>query len=185
MRSRLESYVTVGIYARLTQLVECFPYKEEVGGSSPSSSTIKKGCDNMSLAVYAGSFDPFTIGHLSVYKKAAADFDDVVVVIARNAKKQRSFYSEQECAAVLERLGITHEIHDGLVVDICEQLGAKRIVRGIRNTTDFLYEEEIADANKFLAPNIETVYYRADNNISSSLVRLCKQEGRPFRELIP
>lgn len=139
----------------------------------------------MSTAVYAGSFDPFTMGHLSVYKKAKADFKDVVVVIARNAKKQRSFYSEEAVLDVLSTLGIKALIRTGLVVDACAEIGATRIIRGLRNTTDYLYEEEVANVNKELAPNIETIYYRADNNISSSLVRLCKEEGRPWEHMVP
>lgn len=139
----------------------------------------------MSVAVYAGSFDPWTKGHQSVYNKAKADFTEVIVVIARNAKKKRSFYSEEEVLAHLTRLGIKAVIWDGLVVDACAKVGASRIIRGLRNTTDYLYEEEIANVNKELSPDIETVYYRADNNISSSLVRLCKEEGRPWEHMVP
>lgn len=131
------------------------------------------------IAVYAGSFDPFTNGHLSIVQSASDLFDHVYVVIAQNANKQRKISPDQmkdaisqvfkrerllNCTAVL--------LPDTLVADYCKTLDAQYLVRGIRNTSDYLYEENIAKINREINPELKTIYFRADNEvISSSMVR--------------
>lgn len=131
------------------------------------------------IAVYAGSFDPFTNGHLSMVRQAAGIFDELIIVIADNFNKKRHYDSLRMRDAILYCL-----ISEGLIVncsvvtseymtvDACSAWGAQYLVRGIRSTSDFLYEEDIAKINKRLNPDIKTVYLRAeDDALSSSMVR--------------
>ncbi len=130
------------------------------------------------LAVYAGSFDPVTLGHLDVIERASALFSDVVVAIGINAARQALFSIEdrlQLVATVSKPMkNVTVESFDGLLIEYCRQRGARVIVRGLRAATDFEYELQIAHANADLCPEIDTVFLptRVKNGfISASLVR--------------
>ena len=145
------------------------------------------------IAVYAGSFDPFTNGHLSIVQSASDLFDHVYVVIAQNANKQRKISPEQmkeaisqvfkrekllNCTAVL--------LPDTLVADYCKTLDAQYLVRGIRNTSDYLYEENIAKINREINPELKTIYFRADNEvISSSMVRELAHYKKDISAYVP
>ncbi len=92
-------------------------------------------------AVYAGSFDPFTKGHLYVYGQAKEVFDEVIVLIADNPSKHRMTDAEKMCSMIENVLGDTCVIvHKGLVADYCVSEGIKFLVRGLRSTSDYLYE---------------------------------------------
>lgn len=143
-------------------------------------------------AVFAGSFDPFTNGHLAVLKKACAIFDNVYVGIAPNPSKNRVYPSNKMKAAILETIkkeNLTNcevSIYSGLTVRFCQAVGATYLVRGLRDDEDFSYEEKIAKTNRYLAPEIETIYFRADNDIiSSSTVRGFFKEGEDISRLVP
>jgi pantetheine-phosphate adenylyltransferase len=130
------------------------------------------------VAVYPGSFDPITLGHVDILERAAKLFDRVIVGIGRHPTKPGWLdVSEREAlvASSAEHLpGVEVEAFDGLVVDLCRRCGATVILRGLRATGDFEPEFQMALANRDLAPEIETIFLvpRADRMyVSSSLVR--------------
>ena len=133
-------------------------------------------------AIYPGSFDPFTNGHLDIVKKAAALFDEVDIVIGINSSKSRSFSAESVQNAILETLklnGIENCrvcTHEGLVAAFAKDNGIRYMIRGLRNNMDYNYEENIAEINKLINPNMEYIYFRAENvAVSSSMVKeLCR-----------
>ena len=130
-------------------------------------------------ALFPGSFDPFTAGHLNILGRALTMFDTVVVAVGINQDKRGFFSNEQKLdiirqatAPLGERVRVVS--YDCLTVDICRRLGIRHIVRGIRNMMDFDNEKAIADANRRLAPEIETVIIPTAQefaHISSSAVR--------------
>ena len=146
----------------------------------------------MKKAVYAGSFDPFTIGHLQMVRSAAELFDSVVILVAVNSKKKRMFDKTSMALAIdacLHRQGIDNTevvVSEELTADVCSRLNAGYLVRGLRNTTDYMYEEEIAKFNQRINPGLKTVYLRAvDDDISSSMVRELHTYGKPCDEYVP
>lgn len=128
--------------------------------------------------IIPGSFDPMTIGHLSIIAKASKIFDNVVVAILNNSDKvgfltlaERKEIAEKTCEGLNNVKIITA---DGLLVDIAKSLNISHIVKGLRNTIDFEYEQNMAKINKALEPNIQTIYIPCDPEfdiISSSFVR--------------
>ena len=129
-------------------------------------------------ALFAGSFDPFTAGHLNILARALGMFDEVTVAIGINQDKRGFFSNEQKIEIIkqavkgLENVDVIE--YDGLTVDICRQLGVRHIVRGVRNMLDFENERAIADANRRIAPEIETIIIPTAQefaHISSSAVR--------------
>ncbi|MBR0290608.1 MAG: pantetheine-phosphate adenylyltransferase [Bacteroidales bacterium] len=129
-------------------------------------------------ALFPGSFDPFTAGHLNILKRALTMFDNVVVAIGLNQDK-RGFYSNEQKKDIIRQavrnLGSVRVIeYDGLTIEVCRDLGIRHIVRGVRNMLDFENERAIADANRRLAPEIETIIIPTAQefaHISSSAVR--------------
>ena len=129
-------------------------------------------------ALFPGSFDPFTAGHLNILTRALGMFDEVTVAIGINQDKRGFFSNEQKIEIIkqavkgLENVDVIE--YDGLTVDICRQLGVRHIVRGVRNMLDFENERAIADANRRIAPEIETIIIPTAQefaHISSSAVR--------------
>ena len=136
-------------------------------------------------ALFPGYFDPFTAGHLDILKRALTMFDEVVVAIGINIDKRGFFSTEKkmeiirQATAGLEGVSVIH--YDNLTVDTCRELGIRHIVRGVRNMIDFETERSIADANRKLAPEIETIIIPTAQefaHISSTAVRdLIKHHG--------
>ena len=128
--------------------------------------------------MFPGSFDPFTAGHQNILKRALTMFDEVVVAVGINQDK-RGFYTIEQKIDIIRQAtkdieGVSVIEYDGLTVDICRQLGIRHIVRGVRNMLDFENERAIADANRRLAPEIETIIIPTAQefaHISSSAVR--------------
>jgi len=132
----------------------------------------------MKKAIYPGSFDPFTNGHLDIVKKASALFDEVYIVIGVNSSKKRNFTSEgmkdaiEKTLADLEITNCIVCIHEGLVAEFARQFGIQYMIRGLRNNMDYNYEENIAEVNKLINPEMEYIYFRAENvAVSSSMVK--------------
>ena len=132
----------------------------------------------MTIAVYAGSFDPFTYGHLDILKHSTEIFDKVLVCVAYNPEKKHLLTPEErveiikKCTADFSNI----EIHsfDGLTVDFAKKHGANVLVRGIRNTVDYEYENQLAQINAKLNKDITTVFVTPKpelTSISSSAVR--------------
>ena len=143
-------------------------------------------------AIYPGFFDPFTNGHLDMVKKAADIFDHVYVVIGVNSSKHRSFPAEEVAQAIRETLE-EHQIRnctvcicDGLVAEYARMQGADYMVRGLRNNMDYNYEENIAAVNKLINPELEYVYFRANNiAVSSSMVKELLSYGKDISGYVP
>ena len=143
-------------------------------------------------AIYPGSFDPFTNGHLDIVKKAAAIFDQVYVVIGINAQKKRTFPTENMISAIEKAVadaGISNVVvtaHDGLVAQYAREQGIGYMIRGLRNNMDYNYEENIAEVNKLINPAMESVYFRADNvAVSSSMVKELHSYGLDVSPYLP
>lgn len=129
-------------------------------------------------ALFPGSFDPFTAGHLNILARALTMFDSVVVAIGINQDKVGFFTNSQkkdiirQATTGMDRVSVIE--YDGLTVDVCRELGIHHVVRGVRNMLDFENERAIADANRRLAPDIETIIIPTAQefaHISSSAVR--------------
>ena len=146
----------------------------------------------MKKAIYPGSFDPFTNGHLDIVKKSAALFDEVHVVIGVNSAKKRTFEAEamrEAIEQVMESLALHNvkvEVYEGLVAEFAKQRGIKYMIRGLRNNMDYNYEENIAEVNKLINPAMEYVYFRAENvAVSSSMVKELHTYGLDVSPYLP
>ncbi len=143
-------------------------------------------------AIYPGSFDPFTNGHLDMVKKAATIFEEVYVAIGVNANKRRSFDSHKMKEAIektVHELGLTNvyvTVFEGLVAEYAKENGIGYMIRGLRNNLDYNYEENIAEVNKLINPDMEYVYFRAENvAVSSSMVKELLGYGRDISAYVP
>ncbi len=130
------------------------------------------------IAVYSGTFDPITLGHLDVVRRAAGLFDQLIIAVAVAHHKTTLFSLEQRVSmaqmATKQLANVSIEPFGGLIMDFCTQHGVTAVVRGIRNMTDFDYEAQMAAMNRKLAPKVETVFLLPDAHlacISSTLVR--------------
>ena len=143
-------------------------------------------------ALFPGSFDPVTAGHLNILKRALTMFDEVVVAVGINSDK-RGFYDNEKKLEIIREAtsglnGVSALSYDNLTVDLCHQLGIHHIVRGVRNMIDFETERSIADANRRIAPDIETVIIPTAQeyaHISSSAVRDIIKHGGDYSAFIP
>jgi len=115
------------------------------------------------IALYAGTFDPVTYGHLDVVRRAAALFDKVIVGVSVNPRKAPVFTTEERVQllrkACAEMPNVSVEVVPGLVVDYARRAGAQVIVRGLRAVSDFEFELQMASTNRALAPEVETVFF--------------------------
>lgn len=143
-------------------------------------------------AIYPGSFDPFTNGHLDIVKKASDLFDEVDIVIGVNAKKHRTYDSDKMKQAIEMTISekrlpnVNVEVYGGLVAEYAKDNGIQYMIRGLRNNMDYNYEENIASVNKLIYPEIEYVYFRAENvAISSSMVKELRLFGRDVSIYVP
>lgn len=135
----------------------------------------------MTKAIYAGSFDPFTLGHLDIVNRASTMFDEVIVALGTNTSKSSLFTAEEKYEMIQEVLANNAkdnvsviQFTDGLIVDLAKELGAKVMLRGLRSVSDMEYEMNIASMNKTQAPEIESVFLMANEKyrfVSSSLIK--------------
>lgn len=114
------------------------------------------------VAIFPGSFDPFTIGHESIVKRALPLFDKIVIMIGYNTNKKSFFPVEKRKEWIKQVFSnepkIQVESHEGLTVDFCKKVNASYILRGLRTSADFEYERAIAQINKKMLPQIESVF---------------------------
>ena len=137
------------------------------------------------IAVFPGSFDPFTIGHESIVKRALPMFDKIIIMLGVNHAKKYFFSIELRKQMIVDLFEgnpkIEVETFDGLTVDFCKKVGASYILRGLRTAADFEYERAIAQVNKKMHQNIETVFLLTmpeHTPINSSVVRdILKHKG--------
>lgn len=143
-------------------------------------------------AIYPGSFDPVTNGHLDVIQRAKTIFDKVIVAIAHNINKAGLFEPEERAMLIRSSIGddpqVEVEVFSGLLVDYVVRRRAGVIVRGLRAVADFEYEFQLALMNRRLAPAVDTVFLMTDERsfyISSSLVREVAQHGGDVSTFVP
>lgn len=148
----------------------------------------------MRLAVFPGSFDPFTLGHMDVLRRASALFDEVRVVVIGNPAKSSLFGAAERVSMIdlaIRDAGIANaraESFTGLTAKYAQSVGAGYIVRGLRSASDFEYEAGMEVYNRLLAPGVETVYLNCDAkfaHISSSAVRELLRYGADVGTLVP
>jgi pantetheine-phosphate adenylyltransferase len=144
------------------------------------------------LAVYAGSFDPATLGHLDLIERAAALFEKVIVAIGVHPTKHPLFSADERKDLIREVTkhipNVTVDSFDGLLIQYCVDKGASVIVRGLRVTTDFEYELQIAHANADLCPQVDTVFLPTRTKhgfVSASLVREIASHGGDVSRYAP
>ena len=145
----------------------------------------------MRKAIFPGSFDPFTLGHLDILKRSLLLFDEITVGVGKNINK-KTMFSEEKRISFIEQYfkdepKIKVESYDGLTMDFCKKIGANFIVRGIRNNVDFEFEKAIARTNKKLS-KIETVFLLTSAKtsfISSSIVRELILNNGKYQLLVP
>lgn len=145
----------------------------------------------MSIAVCPGSYDPLTLGHLDVIDRAAAMFDEVIVVVADNYAKKYMFSVAERVElaekAVADRPRVRVEADSGLIAEFCERVGASAIVKGLRGAADFDGEQAMALMNRHLT-GIETVFVMGNpamGHIASSMVKDVATHGGKIDDLVP
>jgi pantetheine-phosphate adenylyltransferase len=144
------------------------------------------------IALFPGSFDPFTKGHEDIVLRGSSLFDEVVIGIGHNSQKQRYFSIEVMITCINEAFknqpNVRVETFVGLTASFAEKIGAKYLLRGLRNTTDFEYENSIAQINKNIYPNLETVLFITSPElayISSTIVRDIHRYGQNVDNYLP
>ena len=146
----------------------------------------------MRIALFPGTFDPITLGHLDIIDRALPLFDKVIVGIGRNANKKPMFTEEQRLQWVQDcyrdNPKVSAVAYEGLTVVCCENVGARFILRGIRYVSDFEYEKAIADMNRSLDGHVETIFLTCSpqyTSVASTLVRDVLRNGGDVRQFLP
>lgn len=146
----------------------------------------------MKRAVYPGSFDPITFGHLDIIERSAKMVDELVIAVLRNSAKNSLFSLDERVNMIRELTkdlpNVRVETFDGLLVDYMSQIDANIIVRGLRAVTDFEYELQIAQMNHVLKDNVETIFLITNlkySYLSSSLVKEIASYGGDISKFVP
>ena len=146
-------------------------------------------------AIYPGTFDPLTNGHIDIIKRSLAIFDEITVLLAKNTQKKTFFSLEErteQMHKILEKMGVSDRVivdnHKGLLVDYCREKSIGVIVRGLRPLVDFEYEFEMAMANRGLNKDIETVFIITDQKyfyLRSTLIKDILSLGGDINDKVP
>jgi pantetheine-phosphate adenylyltransferase len=146
----------------------------------------------MRIALFPGSFDPFTNGHLDVVRRGTSLFDKIIIAIGNNSSKSRYLPVEQMAAMISEVFADEPQVevqsYKGLTADFARETGARFLLRGLRNTTDFEYENTIAQANHHVNPALETVFLITSPPlaaISSTIIREIHRFGGNVDDFVP
>jgi pantetheine-phosphate adenylyltransferase len=144
------------------------------------------------IAVFPGSFDPFTIGHESVIIRSLPLFDEIIIAIGTNTKKEAHFPLESRMEMIREVFSNKPQIkvksYSGLTVDFCRQCGARYLLRGLRTSADFEYERVIAQTNKAMYPDLESVFLLTlpeHTHINSTIIRDVIRYGGDASKFVP
>ena len=144
------------------------------------------------IAVFPGSFDPFTVGHESVVKRALPLFDTIIIAVGTNTTKQSFFTLEQRMQMIRDvfpdESRIVIDQYKGLTVDYCQAKGAKYLLRGLRTSADFEYERAIAQLNKSMYPEVESVFLLTlpeHTPVNSTIVRDIIRHGGNAKKFLP
>lgn len=144
------------------------------------------------VCLFPGTFDPITLGHVDVIKRSVSLFDKLIIAIGVNSQKTPMFTIEQRIAWITEifkeypQISVTS--YSGLTIHYCKEVGAQYMMRGIRYIADFEYEKAIADMNRMLAPEIETIFLTCApeySTISSTIVRDVIRNNGDVSKIIP
>ena len=147
----------------------------------------------MNVAVYPGSFDPITLGHLDIITRASKCFDKVLVCVMVNCDKKQPMFSREKRLELIQK-SIAHlpnvevELWCGLLADYAAKRGANILIKGVRNMTDFDLEMQMARINQGIMPNLETVLLPASapyQHFSSTMVREMIRYGQPLEQYVP
>lgn len=146
----------------------------------------------MKKCIFAGSFDPITLGHIDIVNRALTIFDKVIIAVGKNVGKH-SLLDDKEKEMLINEVFKNNEkvdvlLYEGFTGDLCNQLDVNTIIRGLRNAKDFDYEYSLDVVNKKLFPNVETLYFATNQNylhISSSYVREILSFGGNVEEFVP
>jgi pantetheine-phosphate adenylyltransferase len=144
------------------------------------------------IAVFPGSFDPFTIGHEAIIRRAISLFDEIIIAVGANALK-RNFYSLETRKEMISKVfendpSVTVDHYEGLTVDYCRRKGAGYLLRGLRTSADFEFERAIGQVNKAMAPEIESVFLLTGPEhsfINSTIVRDIIINGGDASRFVP
>ncbi len=147
----------------------------------------------MKRAIYAGSFDPITLGHLDILKRALAIFDEVIIAIATNTSKSSIFSFEERYALIEENIkdikGASLEILEGLTVDFAKKKKAVALIRGLRVISDFEYEFQLAQMNRHMNNEVETILLMPSSSYfftSSTLIRAVSNfDANRIKDFVP
>ncbi len=146
----------------------------------------------MKLAIYPGSFDPLTNGHLDILNRALKVFDKVIVLVAINPLKSSRFTTEEKIEMIKQSTkhlnGVEVTCYQGLTVDYAKKVGATHLIRGLRAVSDFEYEFQLAAANAYANEDIDMVFFMAKGStsfISSSAVMQLYDNGVDVSNLVP
>ena len=143
------------------------------------------------VAVFPGSFDPITKGHESIIKRASLLFDKIVVAIGVNSSKKYMFSIEERirfCEATFNESNISIDTYEGLTIDYCTNIGARYLLRGLRTSADFEYESGIAQMNKAMKSETDTIFMLTPpelSAISSTIVRDILKNGGDVSQFVP
>lgn len=144
------------------------------------------------IALFPGSFDPITLGHVSIVKRAVPLFDKIIVALGVNATKQHMFSVEQRQQWIEEVFSdepkVVVQTYSGLTIDYCKEVNAQYILRGLRTAADFEFERGIGQVNKMLYPDLDTVFLLTEPKftpISSSIVRDVYRNGGDISAMVP
>lgn len=151
--------------------------------------------DNKKIAIYPGSFDPFTNGHIDLVERATRIFDLVIVTVAVNSKKETLFTGSEREKLIREAIAkktwskaVEIEQFTGLLIDFAEEKNATVLLRGVRQISDFEYEFQMALTNRRLSPNLDTLFLMPDENhaiTSSSIVKEVARWGGNISSFVP
>ena len=146
----------------------------------------------MKIAVFPGSFDPITIGHESIIKRAIPLFDKIIVAIGKNNEKKSYFSIEKRIKWIKETFKDHPSVevceYSGLTIDFCKEVNAKYILRGLRTSADFEFERSIGQVNKQMYPDIETIFLLTlpeHTHLASSIVRDIHRNGGDAQKFVP
>lgn len=146
----------------------------------------------MKKAVFSGSFDPITKGHENIVLRAMPLFDEIIIAIGYNIMKKNAYTLEQRMKWIEDVFAdfpkVKVSCYQGLTVDFCKNVGANYIIRGLRGPADLEYETMIAEANKKINPEIETVFFLTEPNlrcVSSTVVRDLLKHNSSIIEFVP
>lgn len=144
------------------------------------------------IALFPGSFDPFTNGHLDIVRRGVGLFDELIIAIGTNSSKQRQFpiewLTEQLATLFADEPRVAVRPYQGLTTEFARATGARYLLRGLRNTIDFEYENAIAQANRQLSPGLETVFLATSPAlaaVSSTIIREIHRFGGDVSQFVP